>query len=154
MSGGVKGPGQLKIGLMQFCGQTGNGQNRVCQDRKPDWVPVPPPTFHPHPPTPSTSTPRGFSHNDFQPPPQHLNVHCCIHMRPCVFPVFIPPAIPSLFTQSCCTVAGGGQVSAVASPPTSVMWHRNRRYAEISRKCVKSAFMVSVACDRWSETPL
>lgn len=59
-----------------FIRQAGNGQCRVCQDRKPDWAPVP---FSP-PNTTATSNPSA-SATMTMPPPLHLSITVLLHSQ-------------------------------------------------------------------------
>lgn len=135
-----------------FSRQAGNGQCRVCQDRKPDWAPPPPP---PLPPPPVRQ-------------PQWPCLHrrtsalqcCCIHRQPCMFPVFIPLSIPSLFTHPPVPYSSWRSLS-----PSSMMQHiTHRSFILKSQEKVWKVFLCVLCCkvkvelelfiDRWRQSDM
>lgn len=121
-----------------FSRQAGNGQCRVCQDRKPDWAPVSP-RSSPLPPPPVHQP---------QWPCLHLRTSalqcCCVCGQLCRFPVFIPSSIPSLFIST-----AAKQVSAAVLPPSSMMWHLNH-HSLLQKEWEKCFNVFSAAWEKWN----
>lgn len=138
--GGVGvGAGHFSAGRQEMgragCAKTGSLTERLNPSPPPPLPPPPPPVRQPQWPCLHRHT---------------SALQCrCIHRQPCVFPVFIPPSVPSLYTRPPVLYSHWTSLSS----STAMMWHLNHHSFTLNceKKSVKSVYWCALCCtDKWN----